>query len=120
MPFELGLDIGCQTYGQNRLRRKKSIILDATAHAYDISLSDIPGQDIETHANDPKQLIITIRNWISRNYQRRSFPPGEEIWAEYIQFTTLTKAVLISKNIHQLNTSDYIKYVKVWLRGVRE
>ena len=34
-----------------------ALILDANPHRYDAVLSDISGQDIETHANDPDQAI---------------------------------------------------------------
>jgi hypothetical protein len=60
MPMELGLHLGARLLGHGRQRRKKALILDAERHRYDAALSDISGQDIETHENDPNQAMRCV------------------------------------------------------------
>src|SRR5579863_5628947 len=54
MPLELGADLGLRLAGPQLQRRRKSLILDAEAHRYDKTLSDISGMDIEVHSNDAR------------------------------------------------------------------
>ena len=62
MPLELGIDIGCKEW----LRRDKSfLILDAEQYRFQKYISDIAGQDIHSHRNDPTVAIRRIRDWLS-------------------------------------------------------
>ena len=70
MPMELGIHLGARILGERRHRRKRALILDAEAHRYDRALSDISGQDIESHGNDPDQAIRCVRNWLSEHRAR--------------------------------------------------
>ena len=65
MPFELGLFLGTQEYGSGRQRQKRSLVLDTDAYRYKISCSDIGGQDIRAHENDPAEAIRATRNWLN-------------------------------------------------------
>jgi hypothetical protein len=69
MPFELGLDLGCRTYGKGRLAEKKSLILDRERYRYMKVISDISGNDIRAHGADKELLIREVRNWISISFQ---------------------------------------------------
>jgi hypothetical protein len=64
MPMELGLHLGAKLFGDARQKGKRALILDAHAHRYDKVLSDISGQDIETHAENVDQMIACVRNWL--------------------------------------------------------
>src|SRR5580658_304144 len=74
MPLELGADLGLRLAGPPLQRRRKSLILDAEAHRYDKTLSDISGMDIEAHANDVRQIIRLVRDWLNAN-RAASDPP---------------------------------------------
>jgi hypothetical protein len=77
MPLELGADLGLRLAGPRLQRRRKSLILDAETHRYDKTLSDISGMDIEAHANDPRQIIRLVRDWLSANREAGASPlPG--------------------------------------------
>jgi hypothetical protein len=56
MPFELGLDFGCRTFGRPAMRTKKTSVLEVDPHRYRTALSDLSGFDIETHDNQPLQV----------------------------------------------------------------
>ena len=73
MPMELGIHLGARLLGTARHKRKRALILEAKPHRYDAALSDISGQDIEVHANDPAEAIRRVRNWLSEH--RKSKEP---------------------------------------------
>ena len=82
MPFELGMDLGCKMYSKND---KKCLILEEDKYRYKQVISDISGQDISSHNNDPIQVIKCVRNWI---YKLRSSKPRAYtvIWDLYNEF----------------------------------
>jgi hypothetical protein len=77
MPLELGADLALRLAGPVRQRRRKTLILDAEAHRYDKTLSDISGMDIEAHANDAREIIRLVRDWLNANREPGASPlPG--------------------------------------------
>lgn len=77
MPLELGADLGLRLAGPLLQRRRKSLILDAERHRYDKTLSDISGMDIEAHANDKREVIRLVRDWLNSNREADAPPlPG--------------------------------------------
>jgi hypothetical protein len=62
MPFELGLFLGAKRYGTGLQKKKTCIIFDRDRYRYQKFLSDIAGQDIRSHYNDPAELIRAVRN----------------------------------------------------------
>src|SRR5215207_2480772 len=65
MPLELGLDLGCSRWGTRHLTEKRLLVMDRSLRRYQRSISDLAGQDIVHHANDPRQLVRQIRDWLS-------------------------------------------------------
>src|ERR1041384_2209048 len=62
MPFELGLFLGAKRFGDRRQKHKSTLILDCERYRYQKFLSDIAGQDIKAHGNNPAQLIGAVRD----------------------------------------------------------
>ena len=77
MPLELGADLGMRLEGKARHRHRKTLVLDAEPDRYDTTLSDISGLDIQAHANDVRQIIRHVRDWLNANRPdgRSSRPP---------------------------------------------
>jgi hypothetical protein len=48
MPFELGLDIGCISFGNSQSKKKRMLILDSDRYTYQSFVSDIAGQYSQT------------------------------------------------------------------------
>ena len=63
MPFELGIDYGCRPIGIEHLRRKRFLVLGEKPHDYKKALSDLGGVDAKSHANQPNQAVLALRNW---------------------------------------------------------
>lgn len=120
MPMELGIHLGARLFGSGRHKRKRALILEAQAHRYDAALSDISGQDIEVHANDPAEAIRRVRNWLSehRNPSEPPLPGAAAMLGDYRQFQTEIGALLAARRLDALNElphSDFLFAVRDWI-----
>ncbi len=120
MPMELGIHLGARLLGEGRHRRKRALILEASRHRYDQVVSDISGQDIEAHGNDPDRAIGCIRNWLSEHRHPNSPPlPGvAAMQTDYQLFQQEIGAVLQAKRLDpfdQLSHSDFLWAVRDWI-----
>ncbi|MEO8961079.1 MAG: hypothetical protein ABI325_04305 [Ginsengibacter sp.] len=122
MPYELGLDLGACEYGGKRLKTKRTLILETRRFHYQQVLSDIAGQDIENHNDDPKTLITKIRNWISDNSTDLVIGQSQ-IWIAFNQFNAHLNTSLAStyskKDIDEMPIGDYIKFAKDWIQNFK-
>lgn len=64
MPFELGLDHGCLSFGPKRFSGKRILILEEQKYRYQASLSDLAGCDIEAHSANFELAVRKVRNWL--------------------------------------------------------
>ncbi len=79
MPLELGMFLGAKKYGQGEHRDKTCLILDRESYRYQKFISDISGQDIRSHGNDPRMSISIVRNWLRSSSPSITMPGGEAI-----------------------------------------
>jgi hypothetical protein len=119
MPFELGLDIGAAEYGGKKLKSKQTLILETEKYHYQKVLSDIAGQDIANHNDDPATLSEKVRNWISDNSPNKIVPSHSQIFYTFLQFTSDLSANLSDtyseKEVEEMPIGDYIKFAKDWI-----
>ncbi|THD35114.1 MAG: hypothetical protein E7773_11685 [Sphingomonas sp.] len=64
MPFELGVDQGCRKFKDGVWAEKKMLITADKQYHYQKALSDIAGNDIESHSNKFDIAIKKVRNWL--------------------------------------------------------
>ena len=64
MPFELGLDFGCRSYGHGRLSSKVILVLEEERYRYQAAISDLAGSDVEAHHGDYQVAVRKVRNWL--------------------------------------------------------
>ena len=120
MPMELGVHMGARLFGTGHQRRKRALILDSQAHRYDASLSDISGQDIETHANNPDEAIRAVRNWLSEHRPRTAAPlPGvDAMQGDHELFRIEVGELLAARRLDplpRLTHSDFLFAVRDWV-----
>lgn len=77
MPLELGLFLGAQEYGSAVQKQKRSLILDSEPYRYQKFCSDIAGQDVRAHHDEPARIIAAVRAMLSTALQGRARIPGE-------------------------------------------
>lgn len=118
MPFELGLDVGCQRFSAGKYRRKKCLILDSENYRYQAALSDIAGSDIENHRNEPREVVVLVRNWLSSEASIKSLGPTK-IWDSFNEFademsSTLKREGFLKKDIEKLPASELMTRMRKW------
>jgi hypothetical protein len=57
MPLELGIFLGAKFLGDGTQQQKACLVFDEQPYRYQMYLSDVAGQDISWHRNNPKDLI---------------------------------------------------------------
>lgn len=120
MPYELGLDIGALEFGTRNLKSKRILILETERYHYQKVISDIAGQDIENHNDDPKTLITKVRNWFSANFPNDTIIGQSVIWIAYNQFIddlniNLTAENYSEQDIEEMPMIDFIKFSIDWI-----
>ena len=122
MPFETGLFWGCFSYGNKLQQGKKIMILDTISSRYQQTISDIAGQDIQVHNNDPAKLINVIRVWLG-NKTNKILPGGTDMWKHYQEFQTDLPDICNKLSItpDEMISSDYFttysKVIVSWLKA---
>ena len=96
MPFELGLFLGASRFGASLQRDKYCLVLEAERYRYQKYLSDIAGQDIRQHDNEPAKAVSAIRDWLaaSRSKSSRPLPGATAIMRHYREFEANLPAML--------------------------
>jgi hypothetical protein len=107
MPYELGLFIGCALFGVGQHKRKRTLILDKERRRYASFLSDIAGQDIQDHANDPAQLIRKVRYWLLNQSGGRSIPGGDIITKRFNLFCSDLPVICAHLQISDADLNNY-------------
>ncbi len=120
MPFELGLDVGCRHFKGEGWSDKKCLILEAERYRYQQAISDISGSDIATHKNEPEEIVVACRNWLSGQLGLKSAGPAK-IWGAFNEFMAdnydkLTARGFSKKNINELPVNELINGMQEWVR----
>lgn len=124
MPYELGLDVGCCEFGGVQFKDKKILILETDRFQYQKVLSDIAGQDIKNHNDDPLTIIKKVRDWMSDLNEKKNLPNANIIWLAYNNFynnliSNLLSTGYIEKEIEELPNGDFIKFAKDWIKNFK-
>ena len=86
MPLELGIFMGCKKFGTSMQKEKKYLVLDSEKYRYKQFISDISGQDIHAHGNQPAEAIKSIRNWLAFSSKRKTVPGASFIISQFENF----------------------------------
>ncbi len=119
MPFELGIDFGCRTFGRQLLRTKKALVLEVDPHRYRAAISDLSGCDIETHDNTPIQVVAAVRKWL-KNACGLNAPGPTKIWGDFNDFMAdnydaLKADGFSDADVEGLAVPELVERMKNWL-----
>ena len=119
MPLELGIALGCMKFGRGRQRDKSALILDRHRYRYHKFVSDIAGQDISEHNNQPTRVIEVVRNWLRTESGLLDIPGAEYITARYRRFKRNLPAVAAVARLNpaRLTYVDYCYTISEWLKA---
>ena len=117
MPLELGVFLGAKKFGINEQKRKSCLILDKEPYRYQQFISDIAGQDIQAHNNNPEEIIKVVRNWLRNASKRETIPSGSIIWEHYQDFMRDLPQLAqeCQLEIEELIFNDYTLMLLEWL-----
>lgn len=118
MPLELGVFLGAKRFGSMQQKNKNCLILDCEDYRYQQFLSDIAGQDIRSHHNDPKRAISIVRAWLNAASGRKTIPGGKEIARRYDRFQKDLPAICENARLEkdEITYNDFSVFASDWLR----
>jgi hypothetical protein len=118
MPFEYGIDVGLRRSGAKPMDEKKFLIFEEKQYDLKRSLSDIAGQDVESHDSDYEKVIKKVRDFF-RVEARVAAPGPTKLVADYVTF----QGWMTEKKIHEghsekealtLPTQERLDEMKRW------
>lgn len=117
MPLELGFFLGAKRYGSKRDRQKRCLVLDRDRYRYRNFCSDISGQDIRAHNDQPRDAIRAVRDWLSSHRSGVAIPGGKAIFERYERFRAQLpqQAGELKLDHRELTFGDYTRLVVGWL-----
>lgn len=86
MPLELGLFLGAKRYGNDAQKKKRCVVLDRARYRYQQFLSDIAGQDVESHDATIPVLITRVRDFLNSVTKGAPLPAGRAVHADFEKF----------------------------------
>lgn len=116
MPLELGIDLGCKAYRANRAD-KSLLIFDSEQYRFQKFVSDIGGQDIHHHGNDPRVAMTRVRNWLRTESGHPDIHGATAMYDRYGQFRVSLPEICVrlKLDISDLTFSDFSYTVSYWL-----
>lgn len=120
MPLELGIDLGCKAYHTD-CSDKSLLIFDSEQYRFQKFVSDLGGQDIHQHANEPKVAVTRVRNWLRTESCDDLMPGGEAIYELYEAFRADLPAICkeLKLNVAALTFADFSYTAVRWLERAR-
>lgn len=119
MPLELGIFLGAKAFGSTEHRRKAALVLDVDRYRYQKYISDLAGQDIRAHAEDPETAIRQVRDFLGAHCPPGIVLPGGAALVErYRVFQAELDSNCRSYRIHNehLTFRDLTTFTVSWLR----
>jgi hypothetical protein len=125
MPFELGIDYGSRLFGPAPLNGKKCLILETERYEFMKALSDLAGVDIKSHANEPANVVRSVRDWFIETVGLRGVPSPTTIWYQFTDFASsfydARKAEgFTDKDLNMMPVPEYIDFIRDWVAQVKK
>jgi len=116
MPLELGIDLGCRAYGTG-YRQKSLLIFDRDGFRFHTYVSDLAGQDIGHHGDDPNRAIAQVRDWLRTEAGLTDLPGAKAMQSKYAKFRNELPSMCERNNldISALTFADFVFVVGAWL-----
>ncbi len=100
MPLELGADLGLRLRGPPRQRDRRLLILDSERHRYDVTTSDLSGQDLGAHHDNLPEIIARVRDWLNAGKEgNRPLLGGEVIHASHLAYLEVVPRLIAAEGL---------------------
>lgn len=116
MPLELGIFIGSINFGQKKHKEKEFLIIESDQFRFKEFISDISGQDIKAHNDEPEKVIKCVRDWLSKR-TNEIIPSASLITQEFKNFESQLPDLCSSVKWveSELTFQEYSSLVTTWL-----
>ena len=118
MPFELGIDYGCQKLKGGKWAGKKILVLEKERYRYQQALSDLSGSDIKSHDNQVSKAIEAVRNWLVTEELKRG-DSGNVVWDWYNEFNAYLYDQTVVQDGHssvdEIEVPEIVHHMDEWL-----
>jgi hypothetical protein len=93
------------------------LIFDSDQYRYQRYVSDIGGQDIQRHNNDPKAAVARVRDWLRTESGFSPIPGGKTIYDRYIAFRRDLPEICaeLHLDLNDLAFVDFSYTIAFWL-----
>jgi len=119
MPFELGIDYGCQKLKGGKWGNKKILILEKKRYRYQKAISDLSGSDIKSHDDEVIKVIFAVRDWIVTEEFKRG-DSGNKVWNSFNDFQAYLYDEVVAKDGHkspdEVPIPEIIHHIGNWFK----
>lgn len=118
MPLELGIFLGARKFGDRNQKDKRCLIMDRDRFRYQVFISDIAGQDIKGHNNDPTDVISNVSTFLRNVSERKTVPGGASINVRYGAFIDDLPEILELAQLeeHEMGFNEFSTFSSEWLK----
>ncbi len=120
MPFELGIDYGCQKLKGGRWEGKKILVLEKEKYRFQKAISDLSGSDIKNHDDEVSKVVCAVRDWFVTE-ELQTGHSGERVWNDYNDFQAYLYDEAVEKNGHKSSDdvpiTEIIHYMSNWFNS---
>lgn len=97
--------------------RKSLLIFDSEQYRFQKYVSDLAGQDIHQHGNEPRAAVMRVRDWL-RAESDTPIPGGAAIYDRYESFRRNLPALCgeLHLDVNRLQFVDFSWAITLWLR----
>lgn len=120
MPFELGIEYGCRTFGSPLMKEKRCLVLEKEQHEFRKALSDLSGIDIKHHNNEPDEVVRAVRDWFVETVGLRGIASPTVIWYQFTDFAydfyvTRERDGFSERDLNMMPVVEYVDFIKRWV-----
>jgi hypothetical protein len=121
MPLELGIFLGAKFIGADSQREKTCLVFDQDPKRYQMYLSDVAGQDISWHSNDPREVVRRVRDWVA-DMSDTHIPTSAFIWDHYTTFLGELRHTCagLKQRPDELTYSDLLRHIQTFRAAYSE
>jgi len=121
MPLELGIFLGAKFIGAGSQREKACLVFDQDPKRYQMYLSDVAGQDISWHSNEPREVVRRVRDWVA-DMSDKNTPTSAFIWDHYTTFLGELRHTTfkLKQRPNELTYSDLLRHIQTFTAAYAE
>jgi hypothetical protein len=110
MPFELGLFLGAQRFGEPIQRKKSCLVMVTEPYSLPIYLSDLAGNDPEAHHGRVKNIISLVRKYLHKRPDGTPLPGASRILQEFERFKLSLPALAHALDLESDEIDPFTNY----------